>query len=50
MHGQSIEALMESKRFVTIPMGQYKDRNSAANLVGPPVGTKKSQTLNDSKP
>lgn len=38
IHGKPIEALMENKQFVTIPMGQYKDRNSAANLVGPPVG------------
>ena len=38
LHNESAAKLLREKKFVQIPMGQYKDENSAANLVGPPVG------------
>ena len=38
VHAAPLAELLRDKRFVQIPMGQYKDKNSADNLVGPPVG------------
>ena len=38
IHGEPPAALLASKKFVSLPMAQYQDKMSTANLVGPPVG------------
>jgi ATP-dependent Clp protease ATP-binding subunit ClpA len=38
LHSDHPDALLASRKFVSIPMAQYQDKMSAANLVGPPVG------------
>ena len=38
IHSDHPDALLASRKFVSIPMAQYQDKMSTANLVGPPVG------------